>query len=220
VVAAEADLSFLWEEIGKIQFGSAGYGYLVDENGNLIAHKEGSLVLKKMKLAQLDKVSEFLRNPKRSDINPAREGRGLMDTQVLATYAPVPGLGWAVILEEPVDAALANVEKLKRYAVVLLLMALIIGAAVIVWLSSRMVGPISELHRGAKIIGSGNLDYRVDIKTGDEIEWLGGEFNKMAEELNVSYATLEQKVKDKTHELEEANSELEEVNRSLVKANI
>ncbi|HTN72234.1 MAG TPA: ATP-binding protein, partial [Methylomirabilota bacterium] len=51
------------------------------------------------------------------------------------------------------------------------------------------------------------------------IEWLGEEFNKMAGELNVSYTTLEQKVKDKTSELEQANSQLEKVNRSLVEAN-
>jgi signal transduction histidine kinase len=219
VAAVEADLSFLWDVIGKIHFGSAGYGYLVDERGNLIAHKDGSLVVKKMHLGHLDKVREFLLNPMRADVNPAREGRGLMDTPVLATYAPVPDLGWAVILEEPVDAALANVEKLKRYAVVLLLVALIIGAALIAWVSSKMIRPIRELHQGAKIIGSGNLDYRVNIRTGDEIEWLGEEFNKMAEELNVSYATLEQKVEDKTHELAKANSQLEQANRSLVKAN-
>ena len=219
VATAEADLSFLWEVIGQIHFGSAGYAYLVDGHGNLIAHKEASLVLKKMNLGELDKVHEFLRNPARSDRAPARKGRGLMDKPVLATYAPVPDLGWAVILEEPIDAALANVEKLKRYALVLLIVGLIIGVAVIAWVSSRMIGPIRELHEGAKIIGSGNLDYRVNIKTGDEIEWLGEEFNKMAGELMVSYATLEQKVKDKTAELEEANSELEQANYSLVKAN-
>ena len=39
-----------------------------------------------------------------------------MGKPVLVTYAPVPELGWAVILEEPLDAALANVEILKRYA--------------------------------------------------------------------------------------------------------
>jgi signal transduction histidine kinase len=219
VAAAEADLSFLWEVIGKIHFGSAGYAYLVDEQGNLIAHKDTSLVLKKMNLGHLDKVGEFLRNPARPDRAPAREGRGLMDKTVLATYAPVPDLGWAVILEEPSDAALANVEKLKRYAFVLLTIGLVVGVGVIAWVSNRMIGPIRELHQGAKIIGSGNLDYRVNIKTGDEIEWLGEEFNKMAGELQVSYATLEQKVKDKTAELEDANSELEQVNSSLVKAN-
>jgi signal transduction histidine kinase len=219
VAAVEADLSFLWDVIAKIRFGSAGYGYLVDERGNLIAHKDGSLVLKRLNLGQLDKVREFLSNPTRADLNPARHGRGLMDRPVLATYAPVPNLGWAVILEEPIEASLANVEELKRYAVILLVVALIIGAAAIAWVSSKMIRPIRELHQGAKIIGAGKLDYRVNIKTGDEIEWLGEEFNKMAEELTVSYATLEQKVKDKTHELEKTNSQLEEANSSLVKVN-
>jgi signal transduction histidine kinase len=142
-----------------------------------------------------------------------------MDRPVLTTYAPVPELGWAIILEEPLDAALANVEALKRYALVLLAIGLFVGTAAIAWVSSRMTGPIRELHQGAKIIGSGNLAYRVNIQTGDEIEWLGEEFNKMAAELKVSYATLEQKVKDKTGELEKANSQLEQAYRSLLMAN-
>src|SRR5947207_9759231 len=74
-VSAEADLSFLWEAIGKIQFGTAGYAYLVDENGNLIAHKDATLVLKRMDLRQVDGVKKFLRNPTRSDPTPAHEGR-------------------------------------------------------------------------------------------------------------------------------------------------
>jgi signal transduction histidine kinase len=219
VASAEADLSFLWDVIGKIHFATAGYGYLVDEHGNLIAHKDAALVLKRMDLRQVAGVQRFLRNPTRSDPTPAQEGQGLMGSPVLATYWPVPELGWAVILEEPLDAALANVEAVKRYALVLLAIGLFVGTAAIAWVSSRMTGPIRELHQGAKIIGSGNLDYRVDIKSRDEIEWLGEEFNKMAGELKVSYATLEQKVKDKTSELEKANSELEQAYRSLLMAN-
>ena len=219
VMSAEADLSFLWEAIGEIRFGTAGYAYLIDQHGNLIAHKDPLLVLKKMNLRQAGGVQKFLRNPTRSDPSPAHQGRGLMDRPVLSTYAPLTELGWAVILEEPLDAALANVEKLKRYALALLAISLFVGAAVIAWVSSRMTGPIRELHEGAKTIGSGNLDYRVNIETGDEIEWLGEEFNKMAAELKVSHATLEQKVKDKTADLEKANSELEQANRGLLKAN-
>ena len=66
VVSAEADLSFLWEVIGKIQFGTAGYAYLVDEQGNLIAHKDATLVLKRINLRQVDGVKKFLRAPTRS----------------------------------------------------------------------------------------------------------------------------------------------------------
>ncbi|HWO41364.1 MAG TPA: sensor histidine kinase [Candidatus Eisenbacteria bacterium] len=219
VAAAQADLSVLWEVIGKIRFGAAGHGYLVDGQGNLIAHKDASLVVKKPNLRHVSKVSEFLRDPTRPDPAPGRRGRGVVDADVLATYAPVPDLGWAIILEEPVEAALANAEKLKRYVSAFLIFGLIIGTAAIGWVSRRITGPIRELHQGAKIIGSGNLDYRVKIETGDEIEWLGQEFNKMAEELKFSYATLEQKVKDKTAELARANSELEEANAELVMAN-
>ncbi|MBI2347045.1 MAG: sensor histidine kinase, partial [Deltaproteobacteria bacterium] len=219
VMSAEADLSFLWEAIGEIRFGTAGTAYLVDQKGNLIAHKDPMLVLQKMNLREAGGVERFLRTPTRSDLSPAHQGRGLRGTPVLSTYAPLPALGWAVILEEPLDAALVNAEKLKRYALALLFISLFVGAAVITWVSGRMTRPIRELHEGAKTIRSGNLDYRVNIETGDEIEWLGEEFNKMAAELKVSYATLEQKVKDKTADLEKANSELEQANRSLLQAN-
>ncbi|MCE3242982.1 MAG: ATPase [Deltaproteobacteria bacterium] len=120
VVSAEADLSFLWEAIGKIKFGTAGYAYLVDENGNLIAHKDATLVLKRMNLRDIEGVKRFLDNPTRPDSSPAGEGRGLLDSAVLVTYAPVRELGWSVILEEPLETALANVEILKRSAVVFL----------------------------------------------------------------------------------------------------
>ena len=213
VIAAEADLSFLWEVVGKIQFGSAGYAYLVDEHGNLIAHKDGSLVLKRMNLGQLDKVQEFIGNRTGSDRNPAHEGRGLLDRSVLATYAPVPDLGWAVILEEPIDAALANVEKLKRYAIVLLVVSLAVGAVIIAWVSGRMTGPIRELREGVATIGSGNLEHRTRIKTGDEIQDLAEEFNRMTDALQNSYATLEQKVEERTKEAETRSRQLSVLNK-------
>jgi signal transduction histidine kinase len=215
VVAAEADLSFLWEVIGKIQFGTAGYAYLVDAHGNLIAHKDAALVLKRLNLRQLDGVKKFLHNPTRSDLTPAREGQGLMDRPVLVTYAPVPELGWGVILEESLDAALANVEILKRYAAVLLIASLIVGAVIIAWVSSKMTGPILELRRGAATIGAGNLEHRTNIKTGDEIQELADEFNKMTDTLQNSYATLEQKVAQRTKEISALYGVTTAVNQSL-----
>jgi signal transduction histidine kinase len=215
VVSAEADLSFLWEAIGKIKFGTAGYAYLVDENGNLIAHKDARLVLKRMNLRQLDGVKRFLRNPTRSDSTPAEQGRGLLASAALVTYAPVPELGWAVVLEEPVDAALANVEILKRSAVVFLVVGLFVGAAIIAWVSKKTTRPIQELRQHVATIGAGNLDHRADIRTGDEIEELAAEFNKMTDALQNSYATLEQKVDQRTKEISALYSVTTAVNQSL-----
>jgi signal transduction histidine kinase len=48
------------------------------------------------------------------------------------------------------------------------------------------------------------LSHRLEVKTGDEIEALGDEFNKMTARLQESYAGLEQKVEERTKELTEA----------------
>ena len=68
-----------------------------------------------------------------------------------------------------------------------------------------MVVPIRTLTAGAARIGAGTLDHRIAIKTGDELETLGEQFNHMATQLQGSYATLERKVEERTHQLQVAN---------------
>ena len=56
---------------------------------------------------------------------------------------------------------------------------------------------------GVERIGKGDLDFRLHIKTGDEIENLAEEFNKMTGALQEAYKDLEQKVAQRTQELSE-----------------
>ena len=95
VISAEVNLRFLWEVIGDVHFGTAGYAYLVDGHGNLIAHKDPSLVLRKTNLRHVEKVQEFLQSSSDEDPTPARKGSGILGASVLNTYAPLKGLGWA-----------------------------------------------------------------------------------------------------------------------------
>jgi|GEM_PF-1686628 len=57
---------------------------------------------------------------------------------------------------------------------------------------------ISELRQGVARISSGDLEHKLDVRTGDEIEELGDEFNKMAGELADVIGNLEQRVADRT----------------------
>jgi signal transduction histidine kinase len=168
-----------------------------------------------MDLRQIDGVKKFLRNPKRADSTPADEGSGLTGSPVLVTYAPVPELGWAVILEEPLDAALANVEILKRSALVFLIVGLLVGAVIIAWVSQKITRPIHALRQDVATIGAGNLEHRTNVRTGDEIEELAAEFNKMTSALQNSYATLEQKVAQRTKEISALYGVTTAVNESL-----
>src|SRR5262249_58956952 len=77
-----------------------------------------------------------------------------------------------------------------------------------VLLARRMVTPIQALQEGAARIGAGDLGHRIEVRTGDELEALGKEFNRTAAQLEESYASLERKVEQRTRELAAANAEL------------
>jgi signal transduction histidine kinase/DNA-binding response OmpR family regulator len=56
-----------------------------------------------------------------------------------------------------------------------------------------VIRSIQKLQLGTAKLGAGDLNYRLNIHTGDEIEQLAREFNQMANQLSESYASLEQK---------------------------
>ncbi len=69
------------------------------------------------------------------------------------------------------------------------------------FIANRLLLPIEQLRVGAARIGSGNLDQRISVTTGDEFEALAEQFNDMAGRLRESYADLEQKIELRTGEL-------------------
>src|SRR5262249_50804996 len=108
----------------------------------------------------------------------------------------------------PMGEALEPVyQSLRR---TLLILALGLGLAVLgaIWLARRMAVPIRALAKGAARIGGGDLEHRLDIRSGDEVETLADSFNEMTAQLKDSYANLEQKVADRTRELSEALDQL------------
>lgn len=62
------------------------------------------------------------------------------------------------------------------------------------YLSRFVIRPILDLHRGARTVGQGNLDYRLTIHTKDEIENLAGEFNRMVEAISGMKRDLDKKI--------------------------
>lgn len=71
---------------------------------------------------------------------------------------------------------------------------------------------ITELRQGVARISSGDLEYKLAVRTGDEIEELGDEFNKMADELAGLIGGLEQQVAERTRDLERRAVQLESLN--------
>ena len=207
VTVAEVNLKFVWDVVSRIQVGATGYAYVVDASGRLVSHPDISLVLQNTDFSALPQVRAALA-PGSQAIAAAPdsgEGRDRAGRPVLAAFAPIPKLGWIVFVEQPLADAYAPLYSFTARMGLLLLFGLILSVAAGLLLARRMVTPIKALQAGAAQVGAGALDHRIEVKTGDELEVLAEEFNRMAERLRDSYAGLEQKVDARTRELAAAN---------------
>jgi signal transduction histidine kinase len=204
VSVAEVNLKFIWDVVSQIKVGKKGQAFVIDSRGRLIAHPDISLVLRNTDLSRLDYVSaarstEGAPSPQGVEIVNDVQGR-----EVLTAHAPIMPLRWLMFVELPIDEAYAPLyESIKRSSWLLfggLMLAFLAG----LFLARKMIVPIQKLREGAAQIGAGNLEQRIAIKTGDELELLADQFNDMAGRLEESYAGLEQKVEQRTHELSES----------------
>ena len=79
----------------------------------------------------------------------------------------------------------------------------------------RITRPITELTSAAQKVAGGNFDQTINACTGDELEELAEQFNRMAAQLQESYRDLERKVADRTQELAALNAIATSTNESL-----
>ena len=203
VIVGQVNLKFIWEVVSQIKVGKRGQAYVVDSSGRLIADPDISLVLRNTDMSRLPQV-RAARAPQ-ADVDESLAAVNLKGKRVLSAHAAVAPLNWLVFVELPLEEAYAPLyDSLVRSALsVLAAMAVALLAGLL--LARRMIVPIWALHDGAVQIGHGDLTQRIAIKTNDELQALGQQFNNMAARLQESYATLEHKVEERTRQLELAN---------------
>ncbi len=108
------------------------------------------------------------------------------------------------------DVFVASIEnQLSRWTAILYayqfaMMALAIGGAVALLYTGYIyvVDPVARLRRALARVEQGEFDARVDVVSHDEFGELGEGFNQMAGNLQQLYASLEDKVREKTATLE------------------
>ncbi len=206
VTVAEVNLKFIWDVVSRIKVGQnqegKGKAYVLDKAGNLVADPDIGLVLRKTNLAALEHVKDAVKTDKSGE--PAMVSHDLSGTTVLTAVAPIAALEWRVFVEQPVSEVYARLNASIWRTGLLLVAGLAVSALAAGALARGMVRPIRTLDDGARRIGEGQLDQQIVIKTGDELEGLADQFNRMSAQLRESYAGLERKVEARTAEVTEA----------------
>ena len=205
---AEVNLTHIWHVIAGIHVGKTGYAYVVSLTGDLIAHADMSLALQMLNLQHLSQVRRALNGQSDLSIQQNLQGEA-----VYATHASISNLGWVVLVERLGSEAYGPLyASLMRLGCLLVLGVGIAGAAS--WqVVRRVLRPIEELRRGAEQLGASMLHHRIRVATGDELQLLAETLNRMAEQLQISYASLEQQVEARTEDLARTVAELEIVSQ-------
>ncbi|MGV8079600.1 MAG: SpoIIE family protein phosphatase [Syntrophales bacterium] len=103
-------------------------------------------------------------------------------------------------IKEHVNETLDDIYR-NFFAFLLILMIVVLGVAVSI--SRTITRPVLSLIRGVKAIGRGEIDHRVEVQTGDELEELAAAFNRMTMDLREHMSELKRTTADREGLLKE-----------------
>jgi signal transduction histidine kinase len=97
-------------------------------------------------------------------------------------YLSYRGHNWALLLGVPTQTAFASVLKTAANITISIVVIMIVIISVIYLFARHIAAPVEILRNAAKAIGHGDYDYRINIKSGDELEQLGDSISQMAKD--------------------------------------
>ncbi|MHC5861646.1 ATP-binding protein [Nostoc sp.] len=145
---------------------------------------------------------------------------------ILYGYAPIANLQGRVngflVVELDASSVVRQEYSVAAFALVNFFAVLLVTVVLVRWLSrSLVVLPVLQLNSAAKQLETGNWNATLpsDVYDGlrlrtDELGELSASFNSMAKQLQTSFATLEQKVEERTLELAEAKEKADTANQA------
>lgn len=110
---------------------------------------------------------------------------------VIGASMCLPVHGWTLVTELSESEAFSVLSNLRRTTVIFTIVFLVfLILASIFFLYYFIIKNLISLRKGVQIIGGGNLDYEIKIKSKDEFSHLANDFNDMAGQLKRLFSDL------------------------------
>jgi PAS domain S-box-containing protein len=197
----EMDLIQFFTPIKEFKTGKTGGAFVIENTGHILFHPQihpasavGTDPLS-VRYRSPEEFQELLHRKKKWGMVSGHkldvEGGFQAFAQVHNDLLKNNGMEWLVFINEDVDEVFAPLRELSfQWG-----MMMIVFTIVVIYFGSLIdrsfAKPIKKLHEATQIIGSGNLDYRVEMDTGDEIEELGRSLNTMSHNLKTTTTSID-----------------------------
>lgn len=193
---------------------------VLDQNGNVLVHPD----LQVMTTSKNFSGNELFKTAQESKINSSVAALKDESGEYLAAYSKAYQ-GKIFVLakaskEQAFSAVYALVSRSLSFGMIVITLSLLFAFL----LSRSLTEPISILVSGMQKVSAGDLTTEINVKTKDETRLLASSFNQMIRELKQSRdelqeinRELDQKVKDRTRQLEVQNQAVKEAQEALLK---
>ncbi len=191
-----------------IRFGKTGHVMLIDHRGIVVSCP---ILPTGVKLSDTDLIP--LVTPRYPGWTSApSDGHGGRSFSIIG-FSPLPETtrltngatdigSWHTFVWQSSDELFGPIKHLFTWMTVFGVIAVILLATLGYLAATRIVTPVRQLQEAAQSIGRGELRQSIQINTGDELEVLADEFNRMNKQLEAAFAGLTDQVTLKTQEVQ------------------
>ena len=189
----------LFHSIAEVSIGTTGHAMLFSSDGvplicPILAPEEHTITAELIRMLGTTKSGWAVTSDDSHGSKNALIGFAPVRFSERLARGSIGGKQWITVVRQDPQETFAPLAELVAKVLLygLAVLAVLWGTGILV--ARRIARPIQLLHEGAQEIGSGRLDQRLELKTGDEIEGLAGAFNDMAANLQRSFGQIEQRM--------------------------
>jgi GAF domain-containing protein/HAMP domain-containing protein len=222
VTAMDIQLTQITTLVSNVRVGRTGYAFLVDSENRLIALPENAyadfgVTPDASPLGEiLDNTTLPIAAPELFDILNSTAEITVAELAGVERYIvqqPIPEVGYKLMLIVPSNELLLETavvsEQIARETrnavnVSIVLVLAIFGAATLAsfMIGERFTAPLKSLIKTANEITNGNFEAKSEIRSQDEIGAMAGTLNLLTDNIKNLVQSLEQRVAERTQELE------------------
>ncbi len=219
ILGSDLTLSQINQFLGSLKIGKSGQTFIVERSGQLVANStpEPPFIISNgvpKRIAAVSSQNVLIRSTARyltkrfGDLGKV-DGIYQLDFAIdgerqfvqVTPLSDGKGLNWLIVVAVPEADFMERIHKNTRYTVLLCLGALVV-ATLLGYLTSRwIVVPIQRLSKAAEALSRGEWDsmavdtrLMASVEREDEVGVLARSFNTMADQLEESFTTLEDRV--------------------------
>jgi methyl-accepting chemotaxis protein len=177
VITIDINLTNLSKSLSEIKVGKEGYIYITTASGVMIAHPS------KDQLGETTATTLGSWN----DIKGNKSGFTTYNyngEEKYCSYSTNDLMGWKIISALPKTELLSDTDVLKNMSVIIVIALVVITSIISLLISNSIVSKILKLRNNFSKASEGDLSDRVEIKSRDEFEELGGHFNVMMDSIS------------------------------------